>query len=197
MPAITNFVTMRFFISLILFLSFFATCFSQDKSTTSKFELGVIAGINISNVVGADVNNNSSRSGFHLGAYGEFSLNEKIGLRPEFHLISTKGTANGNFRTFYLDIPLLGTYQVAEKFKLLAGVQPSILYSARVSDGRGNITNFIRTLDLGVIIGGWYQISYEWGVGARFVPGLSRVGASGIERTFNSNFQLSVGYRFM
>ena len=188
---------MRFFLTLILFLSFSTTCFSQGKSITSQFELGAIAGINISNVVGADVNNNSSRTGFHLGVYGEYKLNEKMGLRPEFHLISTKGTANGNFRTFYVDIPLLGTYQIAEKFKLLAGVQPSILYSARVGDGRGDITGLIRTLDLGFVVGGWYLISNEWGVGARFAPGLSRVGASGLERTFNSNFQLSVGYRFM
>lgn len=189
---------MRFFSTLILFLFISHTCFSQDEPTSneSTFELGAIAGINISNVVGADVNNNSSRSGFHLGAYAQFELRDKLGFRPEFHLISTKGTGNGNFRTLYLDIPLLASYQAGEKIKLLAGVQPSLLLSARVGDGRGNITSFIRTLDLGLIIGGWYQISTEWGVGARFVPGLSRVGASGEQRTFNSNFQLSVGYRF-
>ncbi len=190
---------MRFLSTLILFLFFSITSFSQDKSSTSQsnFELGAIAGINISNIVGADVINNSSRGGFHLGAYGQLSLTEKFGFRPEFHLISTKGTSNGNFKTFYIDIPLLASYQAGEKFKLLAGVQPSILLSARVGDGRGNITSLIRTLDFGVIIGGWYQISNEWGVGARFVPGLSRVGASGQENTYNSNFQLSVGYRFL
>jgi len=190
---------MRFFKLFLLLQCLSFSCFSQDDSTTSKstFGLGAIAGLNFSNVIGADVNNNSSRTGFHAGAYAQFEISDKFGFRPEFHIVSAKGTANGNFRTYYLDIPLLATYQAGEKFKLLAGVQPSILLNATVGDGRGDITSFIRTLDFGVILGGWYQINDEWGLGARFTPGLSRVGASGEERTYNSNFQLSVGYRFL
>lgn len=207
---------MRLFFSLIVLLVLSNNSFSQDVSSSNNnstannasasnnkvdyersFSLGAVTGLNISNVVGADVSNNSSRSGLHLGIYSEFDLKNKFGLRPEFHLISTKGTANGNFRTSYIDIPLLGTYQAGEKIKVLAGVQPSILLNATVADGRGNISGLIRSLDFGFIVGGWYQISDDWGVDARFAPGLSRVGASGQERTYNSNFQLSVGYRFL
>lgn len=180
----------RFFTFAFIFVSFFS--FAQEN-----LSFGIIGGLNFSNVVGADViDNNTNRTGIHLGGYAEFPLENKFGLRGELHLISIKGTSSGNFRTIFIDIPLLASYKIADKFKLLAGLQPSILLSARVGDGRGNITNTIRTIDLGFIVGGWYDINNNWGVGARITPGLSRVGASGDERTFNFNFQLSVGYRF-
>jgi len=169
---------MKFVSPLILMLFCSTYCLSQNDSNTSSvgsFEVGAIAGINISNVVGVDVkrndpnaSKNASRGGFHLGAYAQLDIKDKFGFRPEFHLISTKGTADGNFRTTYLDIPLLASFQAGEKIKILAGFQPSFLYNAKVGDGRGNITRFIRSFDMSFIIGGWYQIDNEWGVGVRF-----------------------------
>lgn len=186
-------------IFLTLFVVIHMGVYGQNnlKIFENTVELGGIAGINISNIVGADVSGNSSRIGVHLGGYGQVEMKNKFGLRTEIHLLSIKGTSSGGFRTFYIDAPILGSYQVDEKIKLLAGIQPSILLNARVSDGRGNITSDIRTIDIGFVFGGWYQITKEWGLGVRYVPGLSRVGASGQERTFNSNIQLSIGYRFL
>lgn len=186
-------------IFIVVFMAMHIGVFAQNnlKIFEDTVELGGIGGINISNVVGADVSGNSSRIGVHLGAYGQVEMKNKFGLRPEIHLFSIKGTSSGGFRTFYVDAPVLGTYQLDEKIKLLAGIQPSILLNARVDDGRGNITSAIRTIDIGLVFGGWYQITKEWGLGVRYVPGLSRVGASGQERTFNSNIQLSIGYRFL
>ncbi len=187
---------MRIFLFYIITFLSLASIKAQVNPSPA-FELGGIGGFNFTNIVGADVNNNGLRIGLHLGAYAQFDLQNRFGFRPELHVFSVKGTSSGGFRTIYMDFPLLATYELAEKFKAMAGIQPSLLLNARVDDGRGRINDLIRTIDLGFVFGGWYQIDEEWGVGARFVPGISRVGADGNERTFNFNFQLSVGYRFM
>ena len=185
---------MRFFYTF-LFLTLTSIVSVQGQS--SNFELGIVGGLSFSNVVGADAsNNNSIRLGVHLGGYAQFPIEKRFGFRPELHVISIKGTSSGNFRTFYFDAPLLGTYDLDDRFKLMAGVQPSLLINARVG-GRGNISNDIRTVDLALLTGLWYQINKQWGAGFRVSRGVSRIGANGDQRTFNVNYQLSIGYRFL
>ena len=161
----------------------------------SDVQVGVLGGFNFANVVGPDVSGNAFRVGLHLGAYSKVPIQNGFGIRPEIHIFSRKGTAEGNYKSLYLDVPLLGTYALDDKFDVLLGIQPSLLLSARVNDGR-KITSSIRTLDIGIVAGGWYQLTNEFGFGARVVPGIRRVGADGIQSTYNFNIQLSVGYRF-
>ena len=181
----------RFIAGLIFSFSVFTIC----AQSSSEIEVGAIGGFNFTNVVGADVSGNAFRIGLHLGAYSKIPLQNGFGIRPEIHVFSRKGTATGNYKSLYLDVPVLGTYELDSEFDVLLGLQPSLLLSARVNDGR-NITSAIRTIDVGVVAGGWYQLTNEFGFGIRFVPGLRRVGADGNESTYNFNVQLSVGYRF-
>lgn len=184
--------------SLLLLVTILSTLISkaQDLEEKQDFELGVIGGFGFSNVVGADVvGDNGLRLGLHLGGFAELDFDEKFGFRPEVHIISVKGTSSGGFRMLYFDFPLMGTYDLDEKFSLLAGFQPSFLLHAKVDDGRGNITGDIRTIDFGVVLGAWYKIDDVWSVGGRFSHGILRVGADGNEKTYNVNFQLSVGYQ--
>lgn len=193
---------MRFIITVLLIAFTFseanaqATTQDQTKPTTN-LKLGVIGGFGFSNVTGSDVSGNGVRLGIHLGGYAQFPIENKFGFRPELHVISIKGTSSGGFKTYYFDLPLLGTYDLDDSFTLIAGFQPSILINATVDDGRGNINKDIRTIDVGFVLGAWYQIDDTWGIGARITPGILRVGADGNENTHNFNFQLSVGYRFM
>ena len=167
----------------------------ENAAASQDFELGVIGGFGFSNVVGADVSGNGLRLGIHLGGFAEIDLADQFGFRPEVHIISVKGTSSGGFRSLYFDFPLMGTYDLDEKLSLMAGFQPSFLLHARVNDGRGAITGDIRTIDFGAILGAWYKIDEVWSVGGRLSHGILRVGASGDERTYNFNFQLSVGYQ--
>ena len=182
-----------------LFLALMANLITaQSQTSTTNFELGAIGGISLSNIVGNDASNdNGIRLGIHLGGYAQFEINDRFGFRPELHIISVKGTSSGDFKTYYFDMPLIGTYDLDDRFKLLAGVQPSILINATVGDGGGKITDDIRTIDIGLLAGLWYEINEQWGAGIRATRGLSRVGASGDDQTYNVNYQLSVGYRFM
>ena len=179
---------------VVVFLFLITTGMSYGQDYTA----GAIGGFNISNVIGADVNGNGNRIGLHVGAYGTMSVDENWGVRAEFLIFSQKGTSSGKFHTSYLEIPAMATYSFNAQLTVMAGPQFSFLYKATVKDGsgRGTITSDIRKIDIGFLVGGWYQFSEQWGAGLRFVPGLSRVGASGDERTFNGVAQLSVGYRF-
>lgn len=189
---------MRFLFSFIPLVFSITLITAQNQNSAVNFELGAIGGISLSNVVGRDASNdNGIRLGIHLGGYAQFPIQDKFGFRPELHVISVKGTSSGDFKTYYFDMPLLGTYDLDDRFKVMAGIQPSILINASVGDGRGNITNAIRTINLGLVAGLWYQIDDQWGAGIRATRDLSRVGASGDEQTYNVNYQLSVGYRFM
>lgn len=187
---------MRFIVTFFLFLSGYVMSTAQNGG--ANFELGAIGGFGLSNVVGNDASNdNGLRLGMHLGGYAQFQIQDRFGFRPELHILSVKGTSSGDFKTYYFDLPLLGTFDLDDRFKIMAGVQPSILINASVGDGRGNITNLIRTIDISLLAGLWYQIDEHWGAGIRAARSLSRVGASGDEQTYNVNYQLSVGYRFM
>ncbi|WP_010179718.1 outer membrane beta-barrel protein, partial [Aquimarina agarilytica] len=147
---------MRIFIFFITAFLSLTTLKAQVK-TSPDFELGGIGGFNLANVVGADAsNNNGLRVGLHLGGYAQFDLQNSFGFRPELHLFSVKGTSSGGYRSIYMDFPLLATYELAERFKAIAGIQPSLLLSARVDDGRGRINNQIRRIDFGFVFGGWY-----------------------------------------
>ena len=167
---------------------------TQQNSYAEDFELGIIGGIGFSNVVGADVGGNGLRLGIHLGAFAEIEIDSEFGFRPEVHIISVKGTSSGGFRSLYFDFPLMGTYDIDDQISLLAGFQPSFLLHARTQN-EGAITQLIRTIDFGVVVGGWYKLDDVWSLGARFSHSILRVGADGNERTFNANFQLSVGYQ--
>lgn len=189
-------IAQRYRCSLVgLIISAFFLIFQDGKA--QSYEIGGLAGLNFSNIVGADVSGNGVRTGFHLGGYAHFEFNEDWGFRPEILLYSQKGTSSGGFSSSYLEIPLMATYSFDDKFMAMAGIQPSFLYNAKVSDGRGDISNLIRTLDMGIVLAAWYQINEKWGIGGRIVPGISRVGESGEEQTYNFNVQFSAGYRFM
>ena len=188
---------MRLLITSILFILSYSFCLAQNQESIKNFELGAIAGFGLSNVVGTDASNdNGLRLGVHLGGYAQFPIQDKFGFRPELHILSIKGTSSGGYRSYYFDMPMLGTYELDDKFKVMAGIQPSILIHAR-DNNRGGITNFIRTIDLGLVFGGLYKIDELWGIGARITRGILKVGASGDERTYNFNFQFSVTYRIM
>ena len=176
-------------------LFFMVSIVTANAQFSSEVEVGAIGGFNFANVIGPDVSGNAFRIGLHLGAYSKVPLQNGFGIRPEIHVFSRKGTATGNYKSLYLDVPLLATYELDPKFDVLLGLQPSLLLAARVNDGR-RITSAIRTFDVGIVAGGWYQFTDEFGFGIRFVPGIRRVGADGNESTYNFNAQLSVGYRF-
>ena len=159
--------------------------------------IGLLAGVNFSTITGTDASaRNRLFPAPHVGAYADWTVGPQIGFQPGILLYSRKGTNNGNskFREDYFELPLLIRYRTTDKIDLLAGPQLSFLYSARVNDPRGDITETIRDIDFGLVLGGRYHLDPEWNLGFRMVPGFSRILESGNARRYNFALQFTLGY---
>ncbi len=117
-----------------------------------------------------------SATGFFVGGFVEFGLTDKISLEPglNYHTASKDG-----IKFDYLSIPVLGKYQIADKFKLMAG--PSLFYSLDSDDE--DKTRF--NADLGAS----YNFTENFFVEPRYSAGLT-----GDVKV--SHFLVAVGYKF-
>ncbi|WP_166921878.1 porin family protein [Flavobacterium poyangense] len=168
---------------------------------------GVKGGLNISTVVGGDVEDTKSLIGFHVGGFAEIKVVDKFFIQPEL-LFSTQGTkVDGPFGTDadiklnYLNIPVLAKYYIVDKFSVEAGPQIGFLLSAK-AEGE-DIKDFTRSVDLGFNLGAGYNFTDNFSVGIRYTVGLSPLTDKDIDNTDdyydsakNSNLALSLAYKF-
>jgi hypothetical protein len=174
-----------------VFLLLFSSAYAQIS------QIGASGGFNIANVVGPDAGaENEVRVGFYFGAYTQIDLSDKMHLRPELSLLSQKGTRNGNVKVNvnYLSVPVTLAYNLTDDFSLSGGLSLSVLYNAHVNDGRGDISEFINTLDGAILFGGIYQFNDKIAGSLRFTRSLSRLGDDGVEDTYNFVAQFGVFY---
>ncbi len=143
-----------------------------------------------------------SRTSIHLGGFAVFGISNNISIQPEL-LYSGKGSkvdfggVSSTTKLSYIDIPVLGRYNINEMFSVHAGPQLSFLLAAEDEDGN-DIKDFLTTTDIGFGFGG--QVDLESGLvaGLRYVTGLSDINDDGGgTKIRNRAFQLYVGWRFM
>ena len=186
-------------------------------ANAQEVKFGAKAGLNVSTLTG-DVNDASSRVGFHVGGFAEIKLSDKFSVQPEL-LYSAQGakfetsgagfSEEDKFNLAYLNVPVMAKYYVAEKFSLEAGPQIGFLLSAKndfsYSDsgesesGKVDIKDGFKSIDFGVNFGAGYDFTENLSVGVRYNLGLSNI-AEKVEgsdaKVKNSVFSLSVGYKF-
>jgi opacity protein-like surface antigen len=179
--------------------------FGFTNAQETKF--GVKGGLNISTVVGGDVENTKSLVGFHVGGFAEIHVVEKFFIQPEL-LFSTQGTkvdgpfgTDGDIKLNYLNIPVLAKYYIVDKFSVEAGPQLGVLLSAKAEGD--DIKDFTRSIDLGFNIGAGYNFTDNLSVGLRYTIGLSPLSDEDIDNTDdyynsakNSNLAVSLAYKF-
>lgn len=185
-------------------IAIMAFTFSNAQST----RFGVKGGLNISNVVGGDVDNNKALVGFHIGGLAEIHVVEKFFIQPEL-LFSAQGAkfdgpfgSDGDLKLNYLNIPVLAKYYVVDKkFSVEAGPQLGILLSAK-ADGE-DFKDYTRSTDLGFNLGAGYDFTDNFSVGLRYTIGLSPISDKDIDDSGeyydsakNSNLQISLAYKF-
>lgn len=114
----------------------------EDTDNREKFQFGLKAGVNYSNVYDerGDEFNADAKFGIAAGVFADIPFGKYLGIQPGV-LLSQKGfQANGmmlgsayNFTrtTTYIDIPLLFAFKPSEFFTLLAGPQYSYLVHQR------------------------------------------------------------------
>lgn len=177
-------------------------------ANAQKTRFGVKGGLNISTVVGGDVDNTKSLIGFHVGGLAEIHVVEKFFIQPEL-LYSAQGTkvdgplgTDADLKLNYLNIPVLAKYYFVEnKFSVEAGPQLGILLSAKANGN--DIKDLTRSTDFGFNLGAGYNFTENFSVGIRYTIGLSPLSDKDIDNTEdyydsakNSNLALSLAYKF-
>lgn len=177
-------------------------------SNAQETRFGIKGGLNISNVVGGDVENTNSLVGFHVGGLAEIHVVEKFFIQPEL-LFSAQGTkvdgplgSSADLKLNYLNIPVLAKYYFIEnKFSVEAGPQLGILLSAK-AEGE-DIKDFTRSVDFGFNIGAGYNFTDNLSAGIRYTIGLSPLTDEDIDNADdyydsakNSNLAIFLAYKF-
>jgi hypothetical protein len=184
---------------LMLSLAASTTGFAQ------QFSFGVKGGTNISNFTGVENLGDVTKQsliGFYVGAYMNFWFGNNLTLQPEA-LLSTSGAkfkdADGTqkYKLTYLTIPLFLKYKANGGFYVEAGPQVGFKLSESIPDQ--TFDKFAKSLDLSIGAGLGYQSAGGFGIGARYLVGLSKVGdfdaSSGIDPNFkNSTIQVGISY---
>lgn len=186
---------------IVLFISFTSTAlFAQG------FSGGLKAGANITNFTGGNFDAVKKKAivGFHGGGFLNFSFGA-LSLQPEI-LVSTQGaridSVSGSFdwKVTYAAVPIMLKYRSAGGFYIEAGPQ----FSFKISEDVKNetIEDFARGLDLSAGAGLGFQTKGGFGIGGRYLVGLSKVGdfslseSGGVDPDFkNSVIQLGIFFK--
>lgn len=186
----------------LLFIPLFmmcATVFAQN------FQLGLKAGMNVSNFTGSNFENVEKKAiiGFNGGAFLGLMFGDNFSIQPEV-LFSSQGAKfetvgqSQQFKVSYLNVPVLAKYRFDGGFYLEAGPQVGFKINEKVP---GNTPeNFAKDLDFAFDAGLGYHGRSGLGVGARYIAGLSKVGdfdAGDLNPDFkNGVAQLFIFYTF-
>jgi hypothetical protein len=167
------------------------------------FQLGLKAGVNISNFTGGEFENLDKKAlvGFHGGGFVSFFFGEHFALQPEV-LFSTQGAKikeagdEKDWKISYINVPVMLKYRFTGGFFLEAGPQIGFKVSEDIEDMP--VEDFAKSTDLSIAGGlGWHSSS-GLGIGARYTAGLSKVGdfdAGDIDPDFkNGVIQISLFY---
>lgn len=168
---------------------------------SAQISYGPRIGFNFPTIAG--VNNNAGfKVGLHIGGYVKMDLSESISFQPEL-LYSMKGCSyingGGGMSLNYLDIPLL--FNFGKKFQFVAGVQPSLLLSAKnqigSSGNKVDVKSSINGFDIAPVLGMGYSLENGLNFGLRFsygIPDVIKNNAGNSQHNFNT--QLTFGYSF-
>ncbi len=164
------------------------------QAVSAQISGGLKAGLNITNFTGGDFRDVDKKAlvGFHAGGFLNFGLGA-LSLQPEA-LVSTAGArfknADSSFRLTYVTVPVMLKFRAPGGFYVEAGPQVGFKISEDIPDQ--TIRNFAKNLDLSIGAGLGYQTSGGFGIGARYMAGLSKVGDFDASANADPDFRNSV-----
>jgi hypothetical protein len=153
-------------------------------AASGQKELGIKAGLNISDVVMTNYVNPDFESdlrlklGFHGGLYVAGAINDRVGVTGEF-LYSDKGVRGlSNIHLHYMTLPLLLQYQLTDHIEAEVGPEAGYLFLAHSK--YGNVSNtYNNKFDL-ALDGGLRFNAPRWFFVVRYSAGLFSVGDMGV-----------------
>ncbi len=176
---------------------FFISLLAITSSTyAQKVAVGLKGGANFTNFTGGDFSSVKKETlvGFYAGAYLNFGIGKNLSIQPEA-LISTQGakitdSAKENYKLTYITVPVMVKFKTNSGFYVEAG--PQVGFKISESIPNQTIKDFAKGLDLSIGAGLGYQAPGGFGIGARYMAGLSKVGDFDASTGVNPDFKNSV-----
>ena len=182
-----------------------------------RIKFGIKAGLNYSNIIKGDGNNNfdtEAKPGFNAGVTVEIPLIAGLQFTPEI-LYAQKGYKNtttfGTFKqtTNFIDVPILFAYRLGSSFNIVAGPQVSFLMSTKnkFENGFGAVEEtfveddsdrFKKSL-VGGVIGFRYDVNDKFDIHGRYALDFQKNNENGTQYTpeyRNQVYSLGVGIKF-
>jgi hypothetical protein len=207
---------MKFILAFTFLVS--SSLFAQQE----YFEYGFKGGVNISNVTGGNTAFDS-RTSMNIGGYGLYKILPKLGIQAEL-LYSEQGFSNDYpsdipevnevnevLRMQYLNLPVLGSYNLIENLWIEGGVQVGYLVKAELEQEQislddlnsvnSNTTTIAQTdtyerVDLSAAGGLRYKLNRNFMLQARYNKSLSDINKNLSGEQFNEVWSFSVGFVF-
>ena len=173
------------------------SCFAQ------RFQIGAKAGVNFSNFTGDNIKSDGL-VGFHVGGLLNFMVGNNFSIQPEV-LFSTQGAKFDNggmerdLKISYINIPVMLKLKMNSGFYVELGPQVGFKLDEDAEIPNLPVENFAKNLDLSLGAGIGYHTRSGFGIGGRYIAGISKVGdfdaSAQIDPDFkNSVIQISVFY---
>lgn len=167
-----------------------------------KFQLGLKGGISSSNFTSVPIENVSKSAliSFHGGGFINLLIGSNFSIQPEV-LFTTQGakldsaSKKSTYKVSYLAVPVMAKFKFNSGFFLEAGPQFAFKLSEDVPDA--TINSFAKSLDLAVGAGLGYHGKSGFGIGGRYMIGLSKVGDFNSTSLKNADFQNSTAQLYV
>lgn len=168
--------------------------YSQDKG---DIELGVGAGINLSNVSSYDGQNNTSYlTALNAGVSGEYYFSDRWGIKAKL-IYENKGWADGfisientnsfesDFKLTYITLPIMANWHFGSKrnWYLNFGPYAGFLLDAEDSELKIDLKDAFKSTDFGLALG----IGYKFVISDRTKLYIEYDGQSGLIDIFEDN----------
>ncbi|MGG9962794.1 porin family protein [Ferruginibacter sp. SUN106] len=174
-------------------------------ATAQKANIGIKAGLNVSNIHNDNDVKYDTKTGVHVGLIGHFHLSKEFAIQPEI-VYSQQGAkytianVESTLKLDYINVPVMFQYMFDNGLRLQAGPQVGFLASAKADASNGptaDVKNDFKSVDFAVGVGaGYLFVPTGFGIDARYNLGLSDIRKNISVQSTNRGFQLGVFYLF-
>ena len=182
-------------------------------SASAQVQFGGKVGFDLTNFWGSDVEHGMKPS-YQVGLLMEYKMSPKFAIAPEVVFASQGGKYKAldlnffnldiektvTFNTNYINIPVMLKYYVTPSFSVDLGPQLGVnvysKYSIEGVDDAIDIKDNTKTVDLGVGLGGTYNLTDNAFVQARYTMGMTKVFDGEYNKEKNGNIQIAFGMKF-
>jgi len=185
---------------VLLILNLIFVCAFFSKPAYSQLDL--ILGVSKSSITGGEIWKDPI--GFQVGASKpvlKFRENLSLIAEANFSMQGAKWVEEyfdleGRLNLLYLNFPVVVRYQTEGGFFAEAGLQPGFLLSAKdkYEDISEDYKDYMNIFDFSIPIGIGYRINEKFGIGFRFIPGITDITEDEDEADRNLVFALRGTY---